>query len=95
MINRFKHKKLTWVDLESPSESELENIILEYAGGSNNWGGIEVKDSAISLENSLIRFNKNAGILLNNATGVFDGLQFNDNVCNIYDYDAGCLPLGD
>jgi len=31
MINRFKHKKLTWVDLESPSESELENIILEFS----------------------------------------------------------------
>ena len=64
--------------------AELDNIILEYGGGMFNWPGIEVDQAELSLKNSIVRFNKNAGIsLINNATAVFDGVQFNDNKCNI------------
>ncbi|MBU4145328.1 MAG: hypothetical protein KKH79_10355, partial [Candidatus Thermoplasmatota archaeon] len=67
------------------------NIILEYAGGSSSLGGIEINDSAISLKNSLIRFNKKSGIFLRNATLVYDGVQFIDNPCKIYDSNVGCI----
>jgi len=30
MVNRFTHKKITWVDLESPSGSELHDVINEF-----------------------------------------------------------------
>ncbi|PIP86815.1 hypothetical protein COV42_02660 [Candidatus Campbellbacteria bacterium CG11_big_fil_rev_8_21_14_0_20_44_21] len=30
MVSRYKHKKLTWIDIESPTESELQNIVLEF-----------------------------------------------------------------
>ena len=30
MVNKFKYKKLTWIDLESPTEMELRKVMEEY-----------------------------------------------------------------
>ncbi|MBU3942668.1 lamin tail domain-containing protein, partial [Patescibacteria group bacterium] len=92
--NKEAPEKGDWGKLlfDAPSvDSELDNIILEYAGGTYNRGGIEIKDSSISLKNSLIRFNEDSGIFLNNATMVYNGVQFIDNSCKIYDYNVGCI----
>jgi len=81
------------ISLSPAGTAELDNIILEYGGGMFNWPGIEVNQAELSLKNSIIRFNKNAGIsLINNATAIFDGVQFNDNKCNISENDRCINP---
>ena len=56
-----------------------------------NWAGIEADQAELNLKNSIVRFNKNAGIsLINNATAIFDGVQFNDNKCNISE-NGSCI----
>ncbi|MBU2639991.1 MAG: hypothetical protein KKG75_04800, partial [Nanoarchaeota archaeon] len=81
------------ISLSPASMAELDNIILEYGGGLFNWPGLEVDQAELSLKNSIVRFNENAGIsLINNATAIFDGVQFNDNKCNISENDRCIDP---
>ena len=71
-----------WYGIEftkDSSGSELENIVLRYAGADlgNNFGaGIKVNQSNISLRNSVLQNNRNSGLLLINSLSIVNNVQF-------------------
>ena len=62
--------------------SDLENIIVRYGGGSlgGNFGAaVKVDQSSVELKNSIIQDNAQNGFLLVNSPSVIDSVQFLDN----------------
>ena len=69
-------------------DSELENIIISYAGGgsgtpcSPEMSGIKVEASSINIKNSIIKNNQYRGLYLIDSNSIIDGVQFlNNSVC--------------
>jgi len=63
-------------------DSELTNVIVEYAGaedGQIGRSGIKIDQSSITLKDSLIRYNMYTGISLNNSSSLIDNVQFVEN----------------
>jgi hypothetical protein len=64
------------------TNSDLENIVLRYAGGSLPvyfGAGIKVDQSTISLKNSTIKNNVNNGVWLVNSPSIIESTQFLGN----------------
>ena len=86
----------SWGKIEFSSTSKnsiLDNVIVEYGGGLFNWGAIELNKSSVTINNSLIRFNKKSGVLINSATGVFNGVKFLDNKYGLFIIENGSAEV--
>ncbi|MDP2741381.1 MAG: lamin tail domain-containing protein [bacterium] len=67
---------------KNSSGSELENVVLRYAGDSSGAGfgtGIKVDRSSISLKNSVVEKNKNKALWLINSLSSIESSYFIDN----------------
>ncbi|MBU4367808.1 hypothetical protein KKC49_03010, partial [Patescibacteria group bacterium] len=85
-----------WSGLEfakTSVNSELENIIVRYAGdvfGYYDFGsGIKIDRSSISLKNSIIQSNSNNGVRLINSSSIIDYVQILDHQWMNYSYSGG------
>lgn len=61
--------------------SELENVVVRYAGGNDGdfGAGIKADRSVISLKNSALEKNKNKALWLKNSLSLIEGTQFIEN----------------
>ena len=68
---------------QDSANSDLENIIERYAGENiyaEGYGaGIRAEQSSITLKNSVVENNLNAGLFMHNSTSTVDSVQFNNN----------------
>ena len=73
---------IPWLGLyftEKSANSELENIVVRRGG--NKWGsysgaGIKIKDTSVSLKNSILEDNYNQGLWLINSSSTIDNIEF-------------------
>lgn len=73
---------------ETSKDSELNNVIVEYAGGDNwnNRVGVQVEESSVIIKDSLFRYNMYNGVYLINSDSLIENVQFIENAT----YCAGC-----
>ncbi|MGD0577095.1 MAG: lamin tail domain-containing protein, partial [Candidatus Staskawiczbacteria bacterium] len=68
---------------DSSGASDLENIIVRYAGANiyaQDYGaGISIESSSITLKNSVIEKNLNSGLKMHGSSSTIDSVQFNGN----------------
>ena len=80
-------------------DSELSNVIIEYAG-ADAWtqgrSGIRVDQSSIILRNSLIEHNMYAGLILDHSGSLVENVQFleNETYCQECHNQYGGMGIG-
>jgi len=81
---------------ETSIDSELNNIIVEYAGGDkwDNRVGVQAEESSVVIKDSLFRHNMYNGVRLINSDSLIDNVQFIENATHNVSISIGMLISG-
>jgi len=80
------------IHFSNSNNSELEHVIVEYAGNKGSWPGkaaIVVENSSISIKHSEISNNKTSGISLENSYSTIEDCQIHNHSSNGLELKGG------